>query len=82
MIEPDIGVVSDLLKPYDARLMRCYPVNTRVSNVANDEEECSVPVEVAETHARWCKTAGAYEAGMEHAQRISTAVFGRVIERR
>jgi hypothetical protein len=32
--------------------------------------------------ARWCKTAGAYEAGMEHAQRISTAVFGRIIERR
>jgi hypothetical protein len=32
--------------------------------------------------ARWCKTARAYEAGMDHAQRISTAVFRRIIERR
>jgi len=32
--------------------------------------------------ARWCKTAGAYEAGMEYAQKISMAVFGRIIERR
>ena len=32
--------------------------------------------------AKWCKTAGAYEAGMEHAQKISLAVFGRIIERR
>jgi hypothetical protein len=32
--------------------------------------------------AKWCKTAGAYAAGMEHAQNISMAVFGRIIERR
>jgi len=32
--------------------------------------------------AKWCKTGGAYEAGMEYAQKISTAVFGRIIERR
>ena len=32
--------------------------------------------------ARWCKTGGAYEAGMDYAQRISTEVFGRVIQRR
>jgi hypothetical protein len=32
--------------------------------------------------AKWCKTGGAYEAGMEHAQKISMAVFGRIIERR
>jgi negative regulator of replication initiation len=32
--------------------------------------------------AKWCKTGGAYQAGMEYAQKISTAVFGRVIERR
>src|SRR5437667_12325799 len=28
-------------KPYDARLMRCYPVSTRINNVANDDEQCS-----------------------------------------
>ena len=26
---------------YDARLMRCYSVSTRINNVANDDEECS-----------------------------------------
>lgn len=32
--------------------------------------------------ARWCKTGSAYEEGMDHAQRISMAVFGRIIQRR
>jgi hypothetical protein len=32
--------------------------------------------------AKWCKTGGAYQAGMEYAQKISMAVFGRIIERR
>jgi len=44
----DAGGVSELLKPFDARLMRCYPVSTRINHVANDDEECSRPVEVAE----------------------------------
>jgi putative SOS response-associated peptidase YedK len=39
--------VSNLLKPYDARLMRCYPVSTRINSVVNDDEECSAPVELA-----------------------------------
>jgi putative SOS response-associated peptidase YedK len=33
------------LLPYDARLMRCYPVSTRINHVANDDAECSRPVE-------------------------------------
>jgi putative SOS response-associated peptidase YedK len=44
----DVSVVSKFLKPYDARLMRCYPVSSRINNVANDDEECSRPVEVVE----------------------------------
>ena|ERR1039458_2762331 len=44
----DAQVVSDLLKPYDARLMRCYPVSTRINQVANEDEDCSAPVELAE----------------------------------
>jgi putative SOS response-associated peptidase YedK len=44
----DVSAASDMLKPYDARLMRCYPVSTRISHVANDDPECSVPVELAE----------------------------------
>jgi putative SOS response-associated peptidase YedK len=44
----NVAAVSELLKPYDARLMRCYPVSGRVNHVANDDEECSRPVEIAE----------------------------------
>jgi putative SOS response-associated peptidase YedK len=48
----DMRVVSDLLKPCDARLMRCYPVSTRINHVANDDEECSAPVELAQIQNR------------------------------
>jgi putative SOS response-associated peptidase YedK len=44
----DMRVVSDLLQPYDAQLMRCYPVSTRINHVANDDEECSKPVELGQ----------------------------------
>jgi putative SOS response-associated peptidase YedK len=37
----DVALVSELLRPCDARLMRCYPVSTRVNNVVNDDEACS-----------------------------------------
>jgi hypothetical protein len=42
---------SDLLKFFDARLMRCYPISTRINRVANDDEECSAPVELAQIQA-------------------------------
>jgi putative SOS response-associated peptidase YedK len=48
----DIAAISELLKPYDARLMRCYPVSTRINHVANDDEECSRPVEIADNQNR------------------------------
>jgi putative SOS response-associated peptidase YedK len=44
----DVSAASDLLKPYDARLMRCYPISTRINHVANDDEECCRPVETAQ----------------------------------
>jgi putative SOS response-associated peptidase YedK len=44
----NVQVISDLMKPCDARLMRCYPVSTRINNVANDDEGCSKPVQVEE----------------------------------
>jgi putative SOS response-associated peptidase YedK len=43
----NVAAVSELLKPYNARLMRCYPVSTRLNHVANDDEECSRPVEIS-----------------------------------
>jgi putative SOS response-associated peptidase YedK len=48
----DVAAASELLKPYDARFMRCYPVSTRINHFANDDEECSRPVEPAQTQNR------------------------------
>ena len=42
----DVRAVSDMLKPYDARMMRRYPVSSRVNHVANDDEGCSTPVKL------------------------------------
>ena len=47
----NVGTVSEMLKPYDARTMRCYPVSSRVNHVANDDAECSTPVELTQTQA-------------------------------
>jgi putative SOS response-associated peptidase YedK len=44
----DVKIVLELLKPYDARLMRCFPVSSRVNHVGNDDDECSRPVEIAQ----------------------------------
>ncbi len=48
----NVAAASELLKPCDARLMRCFPVSPRVNHVANDDEECSAPVESSETQGR------------------------------
>jgi putative SOS response-associated peptidase YedK len=45
----NVAAASELLKPYDAPLMRCYPLSTRINHVANDDEECSAPVELAQS---------------------------------
>jgi putative SOS response-associated peptidase YedK len=45
---PNVKVILELLKPYDARLMRSYPISTWINHVANDGEECSRPVEIAQ----------------------------------
>jgi hypothetical protein len=31
--------------------MRSYPVSTRINHVANEDEECSRPVEIAESQS-------------------------------
>jgi putative SOS response-associated peptidase YedK len=45
----DMQAISELLKPYDAKAMRCYSVSARVNHVANDDEECSRPAVIADT---------------------------------
>jgi len=50
-LDPDmtkIEAVSEMLKPFAARLMRSFPVSSRINQVANDDEACSAPVELAE----------------------------------
>jgi len=42
----DTAAAQDLLKPYDAALMRSYPISTRINNVGNDDEACSTPASV------------------------------------
>lgn len=48
----DVGAASDLLMPFGAQLMRCYPIGTRINCVANDDEACSAPVELAQIQNR------------------------------
>ncbi len=48
----DVRSASELLKPYDATRMRCYPVSARINRVVNDDEECSKSVEPAQPQNR------------------------------
>jgi hypothetical protein len=48
----DVAAASELLNPFDARLMRCYPVSTRINSVANDDAGCSAPVEQVQIQDR------------------------------
>jgi len=48
----DAGAVSEMLKPYDPRQMRCYPISNRINYVANDDEACSARVELAQIQDR------------------------------
>ena len=48
----NVAAISELLKPYDARLMWRYPISTRINHVANDDEEWFAPVELAQIQNR------------------------------
>ena len=48
----NVTAIFELLKPYDAGLMRSYPISSRINHVANDDEECSRPVELAQVQDR------------------------------
>jgi putative SOS response-associated peptidase YedK len=48
----NVAAISELLKPYDARQMRCYSISTRINHVANDDEACSALVKLAEIQHR------------------------------
>ena len=44
----DASAASELLKPGGAEFMRRYPISPRINHVANDDEECSAPVALAQ----------------------------------
>jgi hypothetical protein len=41
----NVEASSDLLKPFDARLMRSYVLRNRINQVQDDDPECGRPVE-------------------------------------
>jgi hypothetical protein len=48
--KPDAKEVVECLKPFDARLMKKYPVSPRVNRPENDDEECAREVAVESTN--------------------------------
>ena len=46
----NVAAVAELLRPYDAKQMRCYPVSTRINYVANEDEDCSRPVSYVQSN--------------------------------
>jgi len=43
--------IGDSLRIY-ARVVRCYPVSARINRVANDDKECSAPLELEQIQNR------------------------------
>jgi putative SOS response-associated peptidase YedK len=45
----DVTVVGDSLKPFDPRLMKKYPVSTRVNRAENDDQQCAQEISIEST---------------------------------
>jgi putative SOS response-associated peptidase YedK len=46
-LDPDVedfDAVKEILKPYNANLMRQYPVSQRLNNANNEDPECAAPI--------------------------------------
>jgi hypothetical protein len=39
----DAKALGEVLVPFDAAQMRCFPVSTRINAVTNDDPDCLVP---------------------------------------
>ena len=40
----NVEAASEMLNPYNAQLMRSYPVSVRVNHAANDDADCAAPI--------------------------------------
>jgi putative SOS response-associated peptidase YedK len=45
----NVEVFGDLLKPFDAALMRSYPVGSRINQVQNDDADCTTAIKLGES---------------------------------
>src|SRR4029077_7884642 len=45
----ELARFADCLKPFDASLMKKYPVSSRVNHPANDDKECAREIPIART---------------------------------
>ena len=68
----DVTAASELLKPYDARLMRCYPVSTRINHAVNDDEECCRPVSLPRLRIGCSHSGAPPPIGRQACRNIST----------
>lgn len=68
----DMKAVSDMLKPYDAQLMRSYPVSHRVNHVVNDDAECSTPINLSEMQAGLLRSKRPYPTCLRRFQNSAT----------
>jgi putative SOS response-associated peptidase YedK len=48
----DTASATEMLRPFDAGLMRRHPVSTRVNQVLNDDADCAKPLERAPSPAQ------------------------------
>jgi len=94
--EDDTGINGYEYQPYDRNAVRSLCIalgdafhrddvrefSKRLIHELCDEGSPAMTDRTFKQLARWCKTGGAFEAGMEHAQKISTTVFGTIIKRR
>ena len=39
----NVETTAEMLMPFDASLIRCYPISSRINNVANDDEQSAAP---------------------------------------
>ena len=39
----DVKALAEVLVPFEAAQMRCFPVSTRINSVTNDDPDCVVP---------------------------------------
>ena len=61
----NVAPASELLKPCDARLMRCYPVSMRINSVANDDtESAEEPVDSYLMHEALKRNSGESQSPM------------------